>query len=72
MSDAHPEVGDLVLAVTTDTKWVCTDIIDAKTHRPVWLLRPLYGSVSRRQLRVDRDDLVSYSVIARRGEWIQP
>ncbi|MFK0291521.1 hypothetical protein ACIQU6_13745 [Streptomyces sp. NPDC090442] len=72
MNDTHPEVGDLVVAVATGTQWVCTDIAGAKTRRPVWLLRPRYGAAGREQLRVERDDLVSYAVAARRGEWIQP
>jgi len=72
VSGVRPEVGDLVVATMTGTKWVCTDITGAQTRRPVWLLRPLYGAASRGHLRVDRDGLVSYSVVARRGEWIQP
>ncbi|MFI1307619.1 hypothetical protein [Streptomyces sioyaensis] len=72
MSSARPEVGDLVVAIETGTKWVCTDISGVNSRRPVWLLRPLYGAASTEQMRVERDDLVSYSVAARRGEWIQP
>ena len=72
MNSPHPEVGDLVVAVMTGTKWVCTDIAGLKTRQPVWLLRPLYGAASREHLHVGRSDLVSYSVVARRGEWTRP
>ncbi|MYT30525.1 MULTISPECIES: hypothetical protein [unclassified Streptomyces] len=72
MSGVRPEVGDLVVAAVSGTKWVCTDIAGLNTQQPVWLLRPLYGTASRECLRVGRSDLVSYPVVARRGEWIQP
>ncbi|MFK0292387.1 hypothetical protein ACIQU6_18165 [Streptomyces sp. NPDC090442] len=72
MSTPHPEVGDLLVAITTGAKWVCTDIAGLKTRQPVWLLRPLYGSAGRDRLRIGRNDLVSYPVAARRGEWVQP
>ncbi|MFE6688035.1 hypothetical protein ACFVFQ_16355 [Streptomyces sp. NPDC057743] len=72
MSSPHPEVGDLVVAHTTGTKWVCTDITGANTRRPVWLLRPLYGAAGREQQRVEGDALASYAVVARRGEWDRP
>ncbi|WP_438487863.1 hypothetical protein [Streptomyces sp. S186] len=72
MNGPHPEVGDLVVAVMTGTKWMCTDIAGLKTRQPVWLLRPLYGAAGRGHLRVGRSDLVSYPVVARRGEWTRP
>ncbi|MYT31718.1 MULTISPECIES: hypothetical protein [unclassified Streptomyces] len=72
MNDTHPKIGDLVVAVASGKQWVCTDIAGAKNHRPVWLLRPRYGAADREQLRIERDDLVSYAVVARRGEWTQP
>ncbi|QHC25648.1 hypothetical protein [Streptomyces sp. GS7] len=72
MTIRRPEVGDLVVQVMTNGKWICTDIHNAKTDRPVWLLRPLHGGASKQYRRVDHRDIVSYTVEARRGEWGQP
>ncbi|MCK7626700.1 hypothetical protein MUU72_26960 [Streptomyces sp. RS10V-4] len=69
MSGTRPGVGDLVVAVAAGTKWVCTDIAGAKTRRPVWVLRPLYGAPGGETVRVEQDAIASYSVVSRRGEW---
>ncbi|MEW1658666.1 hypothetical protein ACFU7T_00040 [Streptomyces sp. NPDC057555] len=56
----------------TNTKWVCTDIAGARSDKPVWLLRPLFGGGGKAYRRVDHRDLVSYAVEARRGQWVHP
>ncbi|MFF0629918.1 hypothetical protein [Streptomyces sp. NPDC004296] len=70
MNAERPAVGDLVMHVLTDARWVCSDISRAKTDRPVWVMRPLHGG--EKHLRVDHRDIVSYSIEARRGEWTRP
>ncbi|MFL4492359.1 hypothetical protein ACJ6WD_14045 [Streptomyces sp. VTCC 41912] len=67
---SRPEVGDLVVQVMTDSRWVCSDIHGTTTNQLVWLLLPLHGS-SKKHLRVDHVDIVSYAVEARRGEWVR-
>ncbi|GAA2693117.1 hypothetical protein [Streptomyces lunalinharesii] len=71
-STSRPEVGDLLLEVATDAKWVCTDVAGATSDQPVWLLRPLHGSWGKAYKRVDHHDITAYRVASRRGEWRQP
>ncbi|WP_275466846.1 hypothetical protein [Streptomyces noursei] len=68
---SRPAVGDLVLEVVTDVRWVRTDIAGATSEQPVWLLRPLYGSWGEAYKRVDHRDIAAYRVESRRGEWGQ-